>query len=139
MPQPVLTVRGEFGGGLDELVAEKLTVVARHAHHPVLAIHIELDRHPDPAVEEPVVAKANIDLNGRLVRAEASARTARGAVGRLMDKVVRQLDDRPRASTTNDKVERATGQAALLRRDVEPVQVGRHERMFELSISSRWK
>jgi ribosome-associated translation inhibitor RaiA len=96
MPQPVLTVRGDFGDGLDELVADKLAVVARHAHHPVLAIHIELDRHADPAVAEPVAAKANIDLNGTLVHAEATARTTHSAVSRMVDKVIRQLDDRPR-------------------------------------------
>jgi ribosome-associated translation inhibitor RaiA len=110
MPQPVLTVRGEFGGGLDELVAEKLAVVARHSHHPVLAVHIGLDRHPDPAVAEPVVAKANIDLNGRHVHAEATARTVQDALGRLMDKVVRQLDDRPRRPRSRTlRISPATG------------------------------
>lgn len=96
LPQPVLTVRGDFGEGLAELVAEKLTVVARHAHHPVLAVHVDFVRHADPAVAEPVVARANIDLNGTVVHAEASAQTAQGAVNRLVDKLVRQLDDRPR-------------------------------------------
>ncbi len=126
MPQPILTVRGEFGEGLDELVAEKLIVVARHTHHPVLAIHIDLDRHPDPAVEEPVIAKANIDLNGTPVHAEAAARTARDAVSKMIDKVVRQLDDRPRrprarrTPATNgrrtDKAAEAAAQNPLPRR-----------------------
>jgi ribosome-associated translation inhibitor RaiA len=106
MPQPILTVRGDFGDGLDELVADKLAVVARHAHHPVLAVHIELDRHLDPAVGEPVAAKVNIDLNGRLVHAEATARTARDAVSRMVDKVVRQLDDRPREPRARRRTER---------------------------------
>jgi ribosome-associated translation inhibitor RaiA len=96
LPPPVLTLRGEFGAGLDALVADKLAVIARHAHHPVLAIHVELSRQADPAVEEPVVAKANIDLNGVLVHAEATARTAPEAVNRMTDKLIRQLDDRPR-------------------------------------------
>lgn len=106
MPQPVLTVRGDFGDGLDELVTDKLAVVARHAHHPVLAIHIELDRHPDPAVAEPVAAKANIDLNGTVVHAEATARTAQGAVSRMVDKMIRQLDDRPRRPRTHRNADR---------------------------------
>ncbi len=97
MPQPVLTVRGEFGDGLTDLVTEKLAVVARHAHQPVLAVRVELDRHPDPAVARPVAAKASVDLNGRQVHAEATARTARDAVDRMVERVVRQLDGRPRA------------------------------------------
>ena len=97
MPRPVLTVRGEFGDGLTELVTTKLAAAARHAHHPVLGIRVELDRHPDPAVAQPVVAKVNIDLNGKQVHAEATARTAREAVDRMVERVVRQLDDRSRA------------------------------------------
>lgn len=106
MPHPILTVRGDFGEGLDELVADKFAVVARHAHHPVLAVRIELDRHLDPAVEEPVAAKANIDLNGTPLHAEATARTAQGAVSRLVDKVIRQLDDRPREPRARRRAER---------------------------------
>jgi len=106
MPQPILTVRGDFGDGLDELVADKLAVVGRHAHRPVLAVRIELDRHLDPAVEEPVAAKANIDLNGTLVHAEATARTTRGAVSRMVDKLIRQLDDRPREPRARQRTER---------------------------------
>ena len=97
MPQPVLTVRGEFGDGLADLVAKKLAVVARHAHRPVLAVRVELERHPDPEVARPVAAKASVDLNGTQVHAEATARTAREAVNRMVERMVRQLDDRPRA------------------------------------------
>jgi ribosome-associated translation inhibitor RaiA len=97
MPRPVVAARGEFGDGLTELVTTKLAVVARHAHHPVLAVRVELDRHADPAVARPVAAKVSVDLNGRQVHAEAIGRTAREAVDRMVDRVVRQLDDRPRA------------------------------------------
>lgn len=97
MPRPVVTARGEFGDGLTELVTKKLAVIARHAHHPVLAVRVELDRHPDPAVACPVVAKVSVDLNGKQVHAEAIGRNARDAVDQMVARVVRQLDDRPRA------------------------------------------
>jgi ribosome-associated translation inhibitor RaiA len=96
MPRPALTVRGEFGEGLAELLTRKLVAAARHAHQPVLAIRVELDRHPDPAVARPVVAKVSVDLNGRQVHAAATARTAREAVDRMVERMVRQFDDRPR-------------------------------------------
>jgi hypothetical protein len=90
------TTRGEFGDGLPELVARKMVAVARHAHQPVLGIRVELDRHPDPAVARPVAAKASVDLNGTQVHAGATAGTAREAVDRMVDRLIRQLNDRPR-------------------------------------------
>ena len=97
LPEPILTVRGEFGDGLAELVTRKLAVIARHAHEPVLAVRVKVDRHADPAVECPVVARANIDVNGRQVHAAATGRTARDAVADMVTKVIRQMDDRPHA------------------------------------------
>lgn len=97
LPQPILTVRGEFGDGLAELVGRRVTAIARHAHEPVLAIRVELDRHTDPAVPNPVTARANVDVNGRQVHATATGRTARDAVDLAVARVTRQMDDRPHA------------------------------------------
>lgn len=97
MPAPILTVRGEFGAGLAELVEKKVATIARHAHEPVLAIRVELDRHAGPAVGEPVTAKADVDLNGRRIRATATGRTAVKALDVVIDRVTRQMDDRPHA------------------------------------------
>jgi hypothetical protein len=97
MPEPVLTVRGDFGDGLAELVDKKLTTVARHAHEPVLSVRVELHRHSDPAVARPVAARMNVDVNGRQLTASAMGRTARDAVDLMVDRVVRQMDDRPHA------------------------------------------
>jgi len=97
LPEPVLTVRGDFGDGLAELVTRKLAALARHAHEPVLAIRVEVDRHADPAVGCPVVARANVDVNGRQVYAAGTGRTARDAVAGMVTRVIRQMDDRPHA------------------------------------------
>jgi hypothetical protein len=61
-PTPIRTVRGEFGEGLAELVERKVATIARHAHEPVLAIRVELDRHTYPAVADPVTATLNIEV-----------------------------------------------------------------------------
>lgn len=97
MPRPVVTARGEFGDGLDELVTRKMAQVGRHAHRPVLAVRVHFDRHLDPAVSRPVAVTVNVDVNGTVVHAEATAGTARAALDRVVDRVLRQLDDRPRA------------------------------------------
>ncbi len=97
LPEPILTVRGDFGDDLALLVTTKLAVIARHAHEPVLAIRVEVDRHLHPVAAAPVAVKANIDFNGRQVHAAATGRTARQAVDRMVDRVVRQMDDRPHA------------------------------------------
>lgn len=97
LPAPILTVRGEFGEGLADLVEKKVATIARHAHEPVLAVRVELDRHTDPAVSNPVTAKADVDLNGRHFRATATDRTAVRAVDMVIDRVTRQMDAHPHA------------------------------------------
>jgi ribosome-associated translation inhibitor RaiA len=97
LPEPILTVRGEFGDGLAELVDMRVATIARHAHEPVLAIRVELARHLDPAVANPVTARTNVDFNGRQIHATAAARTAREAVDLAITRVTRQMDDRPHA------------------------------------------
>jgi hypothetical protein len=46
----------------------------------------------DPAVERPVVAQANLDVNGRLVRAQVEGFTAREAVDRLEARLRHRLE-----------------------------------------------
>lgn len=96
LPEPVLTVRGVFGEGMRELVVDKLAVVARHAHEPVLAIRVSLYRHPDPAVALPVDADVHVDVNGRQVHAAATGRTVHDALSRMVDRLIRQMDDQSR-------------------------------------------
>jgi ribosome-associated translation inhibitor RaiA len=97
LPEPTVTVRGEFGEGVGELVTRKLAHVARHTHEPVLAIRVELHRHSDPAVAHPVATRMNLDFNGRQLTAAATGRTARDAVDTMVDRMIRQMDARPHA------------------------------------------
>ena len=98
LPTPVLTVRGDFGDGVADLVATKFARFARHAHQPVLSVRVDLERHADPAVELPVAVAVTVDVNGHPVHATADGRTLRDAVDLVADRVVRRLDDRFRPS-----------------------------------------
>lgn len=62
-----------------------------HAPEPVLSARCRLTRHIDPAVVNPVVAQATVDLNGRAVRVQALAATAHAAIDQLEDRLRRQL------------------------------------------------
>lgn len=81
-----VTTRGALPGA-DEYARDKIGKLARLAHRPVLRAHVKLSRHGDPAVGRPVVAQANLSVNGRPVRAEAEGISAREAIDRLADRL----------------------------------------------------
>lgn len=82
----------------DDLLAQAeyaratLEDLVRDSAHPVLHARVRLSRHRDPAVRRPVVAQANLDVDGRPVRAQVHADTAREAVDLLRARVRRQLE-----------------------------------------------
>ncbi|MFF0526754.1 HPF/RaiA family ribosome-associated protein [Nocardia amikacinitolerans] len=75
-----------------DYVREKIGPALAHACEPVLAARVRLTGHPDPAVARPVVAQANIDMNGRVVRAQIAAATTREAIDLLAARVKTRLD-----------------------------------------------
>lgn len=86
-----VTTHGEFPGASD-YVREKIGGLGRFTHRPVLYARVKLSRHPDPAVERPVIAQANLDVDGRLVRAQVAGATAREAIDRLEARLRHRLD-----------------------------------------------
>lgn len=93
MASPVnvdVTTRGNLPGA-DEYARTKIEDLRRFLHRPLLHAHVKLTRHGDPALERPVVAQANLDVDGRLVRAEAEGETARDAIDRLGERLQRRL------------------------------------------------
>jgi hypothetical protein len=86
----------------DELAdrAERLIRSAvRHSPVPVLHARVRLIRHTDPAVAEPVVAKAVLAMPMQQARAEAAGATELDALDRLHDRVVAQLAQRLQRSS----------------------------------------
>lgn len=74
-----VTTRGQLPGAAD-YARDKIESLGRLAHRPVLHARVKLTRYGDPAVERPVVAQANLDVSGRLIRAQAHGDTAREAI-----------------------------------------------------------
>ena len=75
-----------------DLAVVRVRSVLRLAHEPVLFARVKLTMAADPAVEMPAVAQVNVDLNGRPIRAQATATTMRDAIEMLGDKLRIQLE-----------------------------------------------
>jgi hypothetical protein len=72
--------RGEVPVAAVGSAVEKVRSALRAAHEPVLFARVKLTTSADPAVERPAIAQVNIDLNGRLIRAQAAAETMDEAI-----------------------------------------------------------
>ena len=70
----------------------KVTAVIGHTGRPVLYAKVRLDRITNPAAIRPVTARAEIDLNGRVLHAEASADGPYEAVDLLQDRLLARLE-----------------------------------------------
>src|SRR5690606_10464120 len=77
--------------GAADYAKEKISSLDRFAHRPIKHAHVKLTRHGNPAQERPVIAQANLDVDGRLIRAQAEGDTAREAIDRLDDRLRRRL------------------------------------------------
>ena len=62
------------------LAVHQVSSLLRVASEPVLFARVKLTMAADPAVGRPAIAQASVDLNGRLVRAQAAGGTMREAV-----------------------------------------------------------
>lgn len=86
-----VTTRGDLPGAADYARC-KIGALGRLTHRPVLHARVKLTKLRDLAVEYPVVAQANIDVNGRIVRAQFQGVTAREAVDGLEARLRRTLE-----------------------------------------------
>ncbi|KLO39666.1 sigma 54 modulation/S30EA ribosomal C-terminal domain-containing protein [Mycobacterium nebraskense] len=86
-----VTTRDELPAAA-EYARSKISELTRYASRPVLHASVRLTRHRDPAVQRPVVAQANLDVDGRPVRAQVQADTAREAVDLLAARLRRRLE-----------------------------------------------
>ena len=84
--------RGAVPEGAASFAVQRITSLLHAASEPVLSARAELIMAADPAVERPATAKVNIDLNGRLVRAQATAETMREATQHACDRLRIRLE-----------------------------------------------
>ncbi len=93
---PTAAVQTETRGAVTAEAAafavQHVSSLLRVASEPVLFARVKLTMAADPAVERPAVAQVNIDLNGRLVRAQAAGATMREAVEHACDRLRIRLE-----------------------------------------------
>jgi ribosome-associated translation inhibitor RaiA len=91
--EAVVQARGDVSAGERAYAQEKIDRVRDLAAGPVLFARVDLTAHADPARERPAFAKAELDVNGRLVRAHVAATTMFEAIdlleARLRDRLER--------------------------------------------------
>lgn len=91
-PPVQVAQRGGGSPGEAEYAREKVASVLRYANRPVLFVRVTLTRLANPALSRPAVAQANLDVNGRLIRAQAARPTMLEAVDELHDRLRELLD-----------------------------------------------
>jgi len=72
--------------------SRKIADLARYVNEPVLHARVRLTRSHDPAQTRPVIAQGNLDVNGRVIRAQVAAATAHEAVELLEARLRRRLE-----------------------------------------------
>jgi len=86
-----VTTHGQLPGA-EDYARTKIGELGRLTHRPVLNAHVRLSEHGDPAVARRVIAQANLDVNGRFVRAQVEGVTAREAIDRLEARLRHRLE-----------------------------------------------
>jgi ribosome-associated translation inhibitor RaiA len=85
--------QGEFAEDVAGYAREKIAALAGYTSDPIVAAQVRLVRHADPAMSEPVVVTASLELSGRTTHAHAAASSARIAVDAVAHRLRRQLID----------------------------------------------
>jgi ribosome-associated translation inhibitor RaiA len=78
--------------GAAEYARRKIGALGPLTHRPVLHARVRLSVHRDPAMQRPVLAQANLDVDGRLVRAQVQGVTAHEAIDQLEARLRRRLE-----------------------------------------------
>lgn len=82
-----VVVRGEVPDRVVDYARTKIISLAEQLAEPVLHARVRLAHQPDPSVARPVRAQANLDLDGRLVRAQVAGATGAEAVDLLVERL----------------------------------------------------
>lgn len=93
--QPVqvqIETQGAVPEGMPELAIAKVDSLLRLAAEPVLHARVMLTMAADPAVALPAVARVNVDLDGRRVRAQAAGQTMRESVEHMASRLRARLE-----------------------------------------------
>ncbi|MEV6926632.1 HPF/RaiA family ribosome-associated protein [Dactylosporangium sp. NPDC051485] len=81
-----------MGAGVQQYARDKIAAVLGHTARPILFARVRLDQTRNPAADRPVTARGEVDLNGRVLHAEACADTPYEALDLLQDRLQARLD-----------------------------------------------
>jgi Sigma 54 modulation/S30EA ribosomal protein C terminus len=116
----VVQLQGAVPVDVARYAQDKMMSIVRKSGEPVLYARVRLTQGADPAVSRPAVAQANLDVNGRQLRAQVAAKTLHEAIdllqARLRERHARL--DRDRAGASRGTL--ARGVAAGWRHGDEP-------------------
>jgi hypothetical protein len=84
--------KGAVPHDVREYARAKLVRAAGHARRPVLRAHVHLRLDPNPALNRPAIATAQVDVSGRLVCGHVAARELHEAVDLLDGRIRRGLE-----------------------------------------------
>jgi ribosome-associated translation inhibitor RaiA len=87
MVQVQAEAQGAVPDGAVSFAVHQVSSLLRMAPEPVLSARAKLIMAADPAVERPATVQLNIDLNGRLIRAQAAGETMREAIHHACDRL----------------------------------------------------
>jgi ribosome-associated translation inhibitor RaiA len=88
----LVQARGEVSKAERAYAHDKVEHLLRRVKRPVLFARVDLNLHADPAREHGAFAKAELDLNGRVVRAHVAAATMFEAVDLLEARLRERLE-----------------------------------------------
>ena len=86
-----IVVRGDLPESVTEYARKKIIMLVERLNTPVLHARIRLTHEPDPAVARPMRGQANLDIDGRMVRAQVAATTGHEAIDLLVDRLRQRL------------------------------------------------
>ncbi|MGQ4601392.1 sigma 54 modulation/S30EA ribosomal C-terminal domain-containing protein [Nocardia sp. R6R-6] len=75
-----------------DYVLQKVGPALDHTSGPLLGARVRVAGHADPAVARPIVAQANVNVNGRAVRVQVAAATTREAIDLLAARLKTRLE-----------------------------------------------
>lgn len=94
-----VSLDGHFAPDVPEYAKRKIRAAAKHCSGPILRASVRLIRYSDPALPRPVVSRATLNVNGRMVRVQTAAASARAGLDALQESLhnaLGHLDRQPR-------------------------------------------
>jgi ribosome-associated translation inhibitor RaiA len=87
-----VTTHGPVSRSAEDYAVEKILRLGRFADRDVLFAHVTLREETNPSIERQAVAKASLDVSGRIVQAHVAAESIDEAIDFLEERLRRRLE-----------------------------------------------